>query len=135
MKYRSSGLLGKTELSTDEPMWRLSDPQVGYYPFMCRDGHEEIGFKVEAPNGDERCPLCLLRDQVILEIAQPHADYERFSLELSSLALRSYPFIEEDAASEGGESLKMDVRRAQAELERRFNGRVERLEWEGDKIQ
>lgn len=62
------------------------------YPFMCRDGHEEIGFNVEAPDGDERCPLCLLRDQVLLEIAQPRANGQEFDLRLASLALRTYPY-------------------------------------------
>lgn len=64
------------------------------FPYTCRDDHEEIGFRVEPPNGDERCPLCYVRDQVLLEIAQPRAgDIGRFCLELSSLALRSYPFF------------------------------------------
>lgn len=30
------------------------------YPHMCRDGHEEIGWRGEA----ERCPLCISRDTV-----------------------------------------------------------------------
>ena len=33
------------------------------YPFICRDGHVEIGFRKEHPNGGERCPLCYLRDR------------------------------------------------------------------------
>lgn len=62
------------------------------FPFTCRDGHVEIGFSIEAPDGDERCPLCLLRDQVILEVAQLRTNYEMFNLRLASLSLRSYPY-------------------------------------------
>lgn len=66
------------------------------FPFTCRDGHIEIGFIKEAPDGDERCPLCLLRDQVILEIAQPRTGYEEFCLRLSSLTLHSYPYHDDE---------------------------------------
>jgi len=62
------------------------------YSFTCSDRHEEIGFKVKPPNGLTACPLCLLRTEVLLELAQPRTSYERFGLELSSLALRSYPY-------------------------------------------
>lgn len=63
------------------------------FPFTCRDDHEEIGFRVEPPNGDERCPLCYLRDLVLLELAQPRTgDVVEFCYQLSSLALRSYPY-------------------------------------------
>lgn len=67
------------------------------FPFTCRYGHVEIGFSEEAPDGDERCPLCLLRDQVILEIAQPRTGHEEFNLQLASLTLRSYPYIPEES--------------------------------------
>ena len=68
------------------------------YPFTCSDGHVEIGFNVEAPDGDERCPLCLLRDQILLEIAQPRLNYELFNLGLSSAALHAYPYHENEKA-------------------------------------
>lgn len=66
------------------------------FPFTCLDGHVEIGFVKEAPDGDERCPLCLLRDQVILEMAQPRTGYEMFGLRLSSMALGAYPYKEDN---------------------------------------
>lgn len=65
---------------------------MSQFPFTCRDGHIEVGFTEEPPDGDERCPLCLLRDDVLLEIAQPRAGYEIFAMDLSSRALRFYPF-------------------------------------------
>lgn len=62
------------------------------YPFTCRVGHESIGFIVSR---DGLCPLCFLRDQVLLELAQPRAGYEMFSLQLSSAAMREWPYKNE----------------------------------------
>ena len=62
------------------------------FAFTCRDDHIDIGFDEEPPNGDERCPLCLLRDRVLLEIAQPRAGDGAFVMDLSSRALQAYPF-------------------------------------------
>lgn len=33
------------------------------YPHMCRDGHDEVGFRGD----DERCPACRARDEVVME--------------------------------------------------------------------
>lgn len=62
------------------------------YPFTCRDGHEEIGF-ITSDRG--QCPLCFLRDQILLELAQPRANYELFGLQLSSAAIREWPYKNE----------------------------------------
>lgn len=67
------------------------------YPFTCRDGHGEIGFKgQEALNDEGICPLCFLRDQVLLEIAQPRTNYTAFNLQLSSRAMKEYPYYEDE---------------------------------------
>lgn len=62
------------------------------YPFTCRTGHERIGFTVSKRG---QCPLCFLRDQVLLELAQPRVNYELFGLQLSSMVMREWPYKNE----------------------------------------
>lgn len=53
----------------------------------CNNKHIEITF------AGERCPLCFLRTEVLLELAQPRAgDIALFCLEMLSLAMQWWPY-------------------------------------------
>lgn len=58
------------------------------FPFTCRDGHTPIGFSVLAPDDDERCPLCLLRDEMMVA-------YDAGDAGLLWSTVHSYPYTEE----------------------------------------
>lgn len=73
------------------------------YPHMCRDEHVEIGFREEAPDGDERCPICYLRDWLTTIADETYSDRPGIAAERRNMAvttLLSYPFIP-NAPTEG----------------------------------
>ena len=67
----------------------------------CNEGHVPISYP--AVNIGEKglsssltvCPLCLIRIDVLMEIAQPRIDMNPFCAGLSSRTLREYPYIKE----------------------------------------
>jgi len=65
------------------------------FPYTCRDDHEEIGYRVER-EGDERCPVCVLRDW-LREIGDSATSgaWAKIAIarrDQARVALKSYPF-------------------------------------------
>lgn len=65
------------------------------FPYTCRDDHEEIGYRVER-EGDERCPICYLRDS-LREIGDSETSgaWAKIAIarrDQARMALAGYPF-------------------------------------------